>query len=74
MARAGHGSLLWGAYIIRKVDLTETFLRYDFGGLIFGEAYTCRGLFSEFYGISDSNHFFQILLVAFVHQALFGLN
>ena len=26
------------------------FLRYDFGGLIFGGAYTCRGLFSEFYG------------------------
>ena len=27
------------------------FLRYDFGGLIFGGAYTRRGLFSEFYGI-----------------------
>ena len=26
------------------------FLRYEFGGLIFGWAYTCRGLFSEFYG------------------------
>ena len=26
------------------------FLRYDFGGLIFGRAYTWRGLFSEFYG------------------------
>ena len=26
------------------------FLRYDFGGLIFGGAYTWRGLFSEFYG------------------------
>ena len=24
---------------------------YDFGGLIFGGAYTWRGLFSEFYGI-----------------------
>ena len=32
-------------------DLTEGFLRYDFGGLILGEAYTWRGLFSEFYGI-----------------------
>ena len=32
-------------------DLTEGFLRYDFGGLIFGGAYTRRGLFSEFYGI-----------------------
>ena len=31
-------------------DLTEGFLRYDFGGLIFGGAYTRRGLFSEFYG------------------------
>ena len=38
-----------GAYIWRG-DLTEGFLRYDFGGLIFGGAYTWRGLFSEFYG------------------------
>ena len=37
-----------GAYIWRG-DLTEGFLRYRFGGLIFGEAYTWRGLFSEFY-------------------------
>ena len=29
-------------------DLTEGFLRYEFGGLIFGGAYTWRGLFSEF--------------------------
>ena len=35
---------------IRRGDLTEGFLRYDFGGLIFGGAYTWRGLFSEFYG------------------------
>ena len=41
---------LRGAYI-RRGDLTEGFLRYDFGGLIFGGAYTWRGLFSEFYGI-----------------------
>ena len=27
------------------------FLCYEFGGLIFGGAYTWRGLFSEFYGI-----------------------
>ena len=33
-------------------DLTEGFLRYEFGGLIFGGAYIWRGLFSEFYGIS----------------------
>ena len=28
-------------------------MRYEFGGLIFGGAYTWRGLFSEFYGISS---------------------
>ena len=28
----------------------EGFLRYRFGGPIFGGAYTWRGLFSEFYG------------------------
>ena len=39
-----------GAYIWRG-DLTEGFLRYQFGGLIFGGAYTWRDLFSEFYGI-----------------------
>ena len=38
-----------GPYI-RRGDLTEGFLRYDFGGLIFGGACTWRGLFSEFYG------------------------
>ena len=40
-----------GAYI-RRGDLTEGFLHYEFGGLIFGGDYTWRGLFSEFYGIS----------------------
>ena len=41
-----------GAYIWRG-DLTEGFLCYRFGGLIllFGGAYTWRGLFLEFYGI-----------------------
>ena len=39
-----------GAYIWRG-DLTEGFLRYRFGGLIFGGAYTWRGLFLKFYGI-----------------------
>ena len=38
------------AYIWRG-DLTEDFLRYRFGGLIFGRAYKWRGLFSEFYSI-----------------------
>ena len=41
-----------GAYIWRG-DLTEGVLRYRFGGLIFGGAYTWRGLFSEFYGITN---------------------
>ena len=40
-----------GAFIWRG-DLTKGFLRYEFGGLLFGGAYTWRGLFSEFYGIS----------------------
>ena len=44
------GTSPWGAYIWRR-SLTEDFLRYPFGGLIFGGAYTWRGLFSEFYGI-----------------------
>ena len=35
---------------IRRGDLTGGFLRYQFGGLIFGGAYTWRGLFLEFYG------------------------
>ena len=39
-----------GAYIWRG-DLTEGFLCYEFGGLIFGGAYTWNDLFSEFYGI-----------------------
>ena len=42
------------AYIWRG-DLTEGFLRYRFGGFIFGGAYTWRGLFSEFYGIAIRN-------------------
>ena len=40
-----------GAYICRG-DLMEGFWHYEFGGLIFGGAYTWRSLFSEFYGIS----------------------
>ena len=41
----------WGAYIWRS-DLTEGFLCYRFGELIFGGACTWRGLFSEFYSIA----------------------
>ena len=40
----------WGTYIWRG-DLTESFLHYRFGGLIFEGAYTWRSLFSEFYSI-----------------------
>ena len=32
----------------------EGFLRYEFGGLIFGGAYTWGDLFSEFYGTSNA--------------------
>ena len=32
-------------------NLTEVFLRYRIGGLIFGGASTWRSLFSGFYGI-----------------------
>ena len=38
------GAYIWGD------GLTEGFLRYQFGGLIFGGAYIWKGLFSEFYG------------------------
>ena len=41
---------VWEAYIWRG-NLTEGFLCYLFGGLIFEGAYTWRGLFSEFYGM-----------------------
>ena len=40
-----------GAYIWRG-NLMEGFLHYWFGGLIYGGAYTWRGLFSDFYGSS----------------------
>ena len=51
-----------GAYIWRG-DLTEGFLHYRFGGLIFGRAYTWRGLFSEFYGM-----YFQLQQKAHLKQ------
>ena len=37
-----------GEACIWRGDLTKRFLRYEFGGLIFGGAYTWIGLFSEF--------------------------
>ena len=51
-----------GPYIWRG-DLKEGLLRYQFGGLIFGGAYTWRGLFSEFYGIPGSRKFTQLPLL-----------
>ena len=51
-----------GAYIWRG-DLTEGFLRYWIGGLIFGGGYTWRGLFSEFYGISVRVHLDKVVAV-----------
>ena len=45
----GGGPLIW------RGDLTEGVLRYEFGGLIFGWAYTWRALFSEFYGMVIGN-------------------
>ena len=50
-----------GAYIWRG-DLTEGFLRYQFGGLLFGAAYTWRGLFSEFYGMHQPKSSFLLRL------------
>ena len=41
-----------GLILFWRGDLTEDFLHHPFGGLIFGGAYTRRGLFSEFYGNS----------------------
>ena len=57
-----------GAYI-RRGDLTEGFLRYDFEGLIFGGAYTWRGLFSEFYGI----YLLQILFYYFYRNTVYNV-
>ena len=48
----------WRPYI-RSGHLTEGFLRYRFGGLIFGGAYTYRGLFSEFYCIRNYEYTFD---------------
>ena len=41
-APGGGGGYIW------RGNLTEVFLHYEFGGLIFGGAYKWRGLFSEF--------------------------
>ena len=44
-----------GTYIWMGTSLIERVLSYRFGELIFGGAYTSRGLLSEFYGISSEN-------------------
>ena len=64
-----------GAYI-RRGDLTEGFLRYDFGGFIFGGAYTWRGLFSGFYGIALLFHnFIKVSNNAYlVSECIFSCN
>ena len=49
----------WGPYTWRS-DLTEGFLRYRFGGRIFGGAYTWRGLFLELYGMPTNPIIAQI--------------
>ena len=54
----------------RRGDLTEGFLRCDFGGLLFEGAYTWRGLFSEFYGIVRP----WILLFVVLKTTIFGLH
>ena len=50
------------AAYIRRGDLTEGFLRYDFEGLIFGRAYTWRGLFLKFYNILHINLCYRKLI------------
>ena len=44
----------------------EGFLRYRFGGLIFGGAYTWRGLFSEFYGMINKSIDHENYLICFL--------
>ena len=58
----------WGAYIWRG-NLTEGFLHYEFGGLIFeGAYYTWRGLFSEFCSIPPHipkvTHTYTVLIIS----------
>ena len=52
-----------GAYI-RRGDVTEGFLRYELGGLIFGGAFIRRDLFSEFYGTLKRSKIINELLYA----------
>ena len=61
-----------GAYI-RRGDLTEGFLRYDFEGLIFGRAYTWRGLLLEFYNILHINLCYRKLIKKCANVQLNGI-
>ena len=51
-----------GTYIWMGASLMERVLSYRFWELIFGGAYTWRGLLSEFYGISSENDCDEIVL------------
>ena len=44
-----------GGFYLKGTIYRRVFLRYEFGGLIFGGAYTWMGLFSDFYGIGLHN-------------------
>ena len=43
-------------------------MRYEFGGLVFGGAYTWRGLFSEFYGTSRKMKAAITFVADFLHS------
>ena len=57
------------AYIWRG-DLTAGFLHYQFRGLIFGGAYTWRGLFSKFYGKGLTHDFWSKIQFVFYSAVL----
>ena len=61
-----------GAYI-RRGDLTEGFLHYKFGWLIFGGAYTWRGLFSGFYGMLMFTLMLMLMLASLVCRGVASL-
>ena len=51
-------------------DLTEGFLHYQFRGLIFGGAYTWRGLFLKFYGKGLTHDFWSKIQFVFYSAVL----
>ena len=55
---------------IWRGDLMEGFLRYRFGGLIFGGTFTWRGLFSEFYGICKKMSFTNDHTETMLHETM----